>query len=122
MPEPANGSEPKKPPFLDLEQLKKILHQKASRDAAHYDQIHPLGKGATGEVHSARDTLLGRKVAIKSIKAHLRNDQEVVARLIKEARATAQLEHPNIMPIHEMGHSEKFGIYFTMKKMENYTL
>ncbi|MEN7972279.1 MAG: bifunctional serine/threonine-protein kinase/formylglycine-generating enzyme family protein [Verrucomicrobiota bacterium] len=84
----------------------------------HYTDIEPLGQGSFGEVHSARDVLLGRKVAIKSIKERFRGDDEVVDRFLKEARGTAQLEHPNIMPVHEAGVDERFGVFFTMKKIE----
>jgi len=85
---------------------------------AHYTDITPLGKGSFGEVHSARDRLLGRVVAIKSLKERFHEDDEVFGRFLKEARGTAQLEHPNIMPVHEMGVDNELGAYFTMKKIE----
>jgi len=85
---------------------------------AHYTDITPLGKGSFGEVHSARDRLLGRVVAIKSLKECFHEDDEIFGRFLKEARGTAQLEHPNIMPVHEMGVDNELGAYFTMKKIE----
>ncbi|VGO18410.1 bifunctional serine/threonine-protein kinase/formylglycine-generating enzyme family protein [Pontiella sulfatireligans] len=103
---------------LELGNVKRVLSVKKGNPAAHYTGIAPLGKGSFGEVHSATDTLLGREVAIKSLKAHFREEQEVVDRFLKEARGTSQLEHPNIMPVHEMGVTDDFGIYFTMKKIE----
>jgi serine/threonine-protein kinase len=103
---------------LDFGNVKQVLSAKKDKGGTHYTQIEPLGKGSFGEVHCAHDTLLGREVAIKSLKKNFREDEEVVDRFLKEARGTAQLEHPNIMPVHEMGVSEEFGIYFTMKKVQ----
>jgi serine/threonine-protein kinase len=103
---------------LDFGNVKQVLSAKKDKGGTHYTQIEPLGKGSFGEVHCAHDTLLGREVAIKSLKKNFREEKEVVDRFLKEARGTAQLEHPNIMPVHEMGVSEEFGIYFTMKKVQ----
>ncbi len=102
---------------IEQGQVKQVLSVKMETHGAHYEAITPLGTGSFGEVHTARDALLGREVAIKSLKAHFREEDEVIDRFLKEARGTAQLEHPNIMPVHEMGVSDDFGIYFTMKKV-----
>lgn len=103
---------------IELGKVKQVLSIKMEKHASHYTDINPLGRGSFGEVHGARDTLLGREVAIKSLKAHFRDEEEILDRFLKEARGTAQLEHPNIMPVHEIGVSDEFGIYFTMKKIE----
>ncbi len=113
-----SGTDTKGLASLDFRNVKQVLSIKKGKGTAHYTEIEPLGKGSFGEVHSARDTLLGREVAIKSLKKNFREKEEVVDRFLKEARGTAQLEHPNIMPVHEMGVTEDFGIYFTMKKVE----
>ena len=102
---------------IELGKVKQVLSVKMESQGSHYESIKPLGTGSFGEVHGARDTLLGREVAIKSLKASFREEEEVVDRFLKEARGTAQLEHPNIMPVHEMGVSDGFGAYFTMKKV-----
>ncbi len=107
---------------IELGRIKVMLASKIGNSAAHYDDLKPLGKGSFGEVHEARDTLLGRDVAIKSIKPSYRDEGQVVERFLKEARGTAQLEHPNIMPVHEMGVHAELGIYFTMKKIEGENL
>ncbi|MEA2069374.1 MAG: serine/threonine-protein kinase, partial [Verrucomicrobiota bacterium] len=103
---------------LELGKVKQVLSVKMEKPGAHYTNITPLGKGSFGEVYSASDTLLGREVAIKSLKEQFRNEEEVVDRFLKEARGTSQLEHPNIMPVHEMGVTDELGIYFTMKKIQ----
>jgi len=67
-----------------------------------YEILAPLGSGGMGAVWKARDTKLGRLVAIKVLK----EDHGDLARLIQEARAAAQLNHPNIVTIHEIGEHE----------------
>lgn len=103
---------------LELGNVKQVLSIKMVTPGTHYTSVKPLGQGSFGEVHVATDSLLGREVAIKSLKAHFREEDEVVDRFLKEARGTAQLEHPNIMPVHELGVTDELGIYFTMKKID----
>jgi serine/threonine protein kinase len=66
-----------------------------------YEIIRELGRGGMGAVFAARDTKLGRKVAIKVLNSN--NNAELAARFIIEARATAQCNHENIVIIHEVG-------------------
>ncbi|NPC86330.1 protein kinase, partial [Pyxidicoccus fallax] len=66
----------------------------------HYELIRQLGSGGMGTVFLARDTRLGRRVAIKLL--HTENP-EFTRRFILEARATAQCSHENIVIIHEVG-------------------
>ncbi len=103
---------------LELGHLKKVLSVKLEKLDTHYTTITSLGNGSFGLVHAAEDTMLGRAVAIKSLKAHFQEEEEIVDRFLKEARGTAQLEHPNIIPVHEVGVSDELGVYFTMKKIE----
>jgi serine/threonine-protein kinase len=113
----ANGST-----SAELDKVKQALAVKVQKHGAHYSDVALLGKGSFGEVHEARDALLGREVAIKSLKKEFRDQDPIINRFLKEARGTAQLEHPNIMPVHEMGFSDEFGIYFTMKKIDGENL
>ncbi len=62
-----------------------------------------LGAGAMGEVHRARDTRLGRDVAIKTLPASLGLDEERIRRFDQEARAAGTLNHPNILTIYDVG-------------------
>jgi serine/threonine-protein kinase len=59
-----------------------------------------LGKGGMGEVFSARDELLNRRVAVKVLDGKLASHQSVLARFLREAQVTAQLSHPNVVPVH----------------------
>jgi serine/threonine-protein kinase len=68
-----------------------------------YEILTPLGAGAMGEVYRARDTRLGRDVAIKVPPADLLENPAAVARFEREARAVASLAHPNVLDIHDFG-------------------
>ncbi|HEV2063127.1 MAG TPA: protein kinase [Thermoanaerobaculia bacterium] len=68
-----------------------------------YEVLSPIGAGGMGEVYKARDSRLGREVAIKVLPAHLAGDPEALARFEREARAVAALSHPNIVAIYDCG-------------------
>ncbi len=68
-----------------------------------YEVVAALGAGGMGEVYRARDTRLGRDVALKVLPARLAADRGRMARFEREARAVAALDHPNILTIHDVG-------------------
>ena len=65
-----------------------------------YEILAPLGAGGMGEVYRARDTRLGRDVALKVLKADFAGDAERMARFQREAQLLAALNHPHIATIH----------------------
>jgi Tol biopolymer transport system component len=67
---------------------------------AHYEIIGPIGRGGMGEVFRARDTRLGREVALKVLPTDLQDDPERLARFRREAKVLASLNHTNIAAIH----------------------
>lgn len=69
----------------------------------HYEIRHWIGAGGMGEVYYARDTRLGRYVALKLLLPELTADEERLRRFEQEARATSALNHPNILTIFEVG-------------------
>jgi serine/threonine protein kinase len=68
-----------------------------------YEIAGAIGAGGMGEVYRARDTRLGREVAIKVLPASFASDPERLRRFEQEARAVAALNHPNILAIHDIG-------------------
>jgi serine/threonine protein kinase/Tol biopolymer transport system component len=68
-----------------------------------YEILAPLGAGGMGEVYRARDTRLGREVAVKVVRAGFTADAERLQRFEQEARAAAALNHPNILGVHDIG-------------------
>lgn len=71
-----------------------------------YEVSHLLGKGGMGEVYLAQDTILERPVAIKLLPSDLARDSQRLHRFKREAHATSNLNHPNILTIHEIGQAE----------------
>ncbi len=68
-----------------------------------YEILAPLGAGGMGEVYRARDTRLGRDVAVKVLPPEFAADPDRVTRFAREARATAVLNHPNILTVYDTG-------------------
>ena len=86
-----------------------------------YEILSPIGKGGMGEVYRARDTKLGREVAVKVLPAAVASDSEKIARLEREARLLAAVNHPNIATLH--GLEESDGVHFlVMELIEGETL
>jgi len=79
-----------------------------------YEILSPLGAGGMGEVYRARDTRLGREVAIKVLPAALASDPERLKRFEREARSASSLNHPNIVTIHDIGSSDSIS-YIAME-------
>src|SRR5262245_63375419 len=91
------------------------------KSISHYTFIEKLGEGGMGVVYKAQDTTLDRVVAVKLLPEHLSASQENKARFMKEARAAAALNHPNIMGVYEV--SELDGSSFlVMEFIEGETL
>ena len=88
---------------------------------AHYRIIAKLGAGGMGEVYRAHDESLHRDVAIKVLPATNFDDPAARARLVREARAAAALNHPFICTVHEVGEAEGQA-YIAMELIEGRTL
>ncbi len=86
----------------------------SGRQLDDYRILRRLGRGAMAEVYLADQSSLRRQVAIKVLRADLANDASYVQRFHNEARAAAALVHPNIVQIHEVGHSD--GIHYIVQE------
>ena len=81
----------------------------------HYEILEEIGRGGMGVIYRARQQHSRRIVAVKRIFAHEVNSHETLVRFRREAEAVASLDHPNILPIHEVSESEEGLPYFSMK-------
>ena len=88
----------------------------------HLELIGPIGRGGMGEVLRVHDRRLRRLMALKALHPGLAASPELRARFMAEAQATAQLEHPGIIPVHELGVLPDGRPYFTMKEVQGRTL
>ncbi|MBD3243525.1 MAG: protein kinase, partial [Chitinivibrionales bacterium] len=81
--------------------------------------VERVGSGATSQVYAVRDNSLARTIAVKFLKrAPGTTSARARERFFHEARVTAQLEHPNIMPIHDIGLDNESRLFFTMKNVQ----
>lgn len=88
---------------------------------SHYEILEQIGVGGMGEVYLARDTRLGRKVALKLLLPSLTADPQLRARFFREAQLASALDHPNICTIHEVGHSSGL-VFIAMQYVEGVNL
>jgi serine/threonine-protein kinase len=86
-----------------------------------YEASKVLGVGGMGEVVLVDDQDIGRKVAVKRLLPEL-TDASIVARFVEEIRTVGRLEHPNIVPIHDVGVDEQGRYFFVMKYVHGETL
>ena len=91
------------------------------RSVSHYQVLSLLGAGGMGEVYLARDSRLGRTVALKILPSELATDPERMQRFAIEAKAASALNHPNVATIYDVGESD--GIHFiVMEHVEGETI
>ncbi|MFT4627468.1 MAG: serine/threonine protein kinase [Myxococcota bacterium] len=89
-----------------------------SRTDGQYAFVGTVGEGAMGRVHLARDTLLCRNVAFKEMSEDIATQPALATKFINEAEITAQLEHPNIVPVYAL----EATTAYTMKLVKGHTL
>ena len=77
-----------------------------------------LGRGGMGAVYQVEDTLLERRLAMKVLHDGLTSCDEITERFLAEARLTAQLQHPGIVPVHDMGNLPDGRVFFTMREVK----
>jgi len=99
--------------------FKEVLAGVKSRDGdwhiADHEILDEIARGGMGVVYQAREPLSGRIVALKCVLAYQGDSDHVVARFRREAETAARLEHPNIVPIYQVGETADGFPYYTMK-------
>ncbi|MBD3240417.1 MAG: protein kinase, partial [Chitinivibrionales bacterium] len=84
--------------------------------------VDEIGTGGTAKVFAVHDRSLNRTIALKLLRGKRASKPGVENRFIHEARVTAMLEHPNIMPVHDIGTTDEGRVYFTMKNIAGISL
>ena len=87
-----------------------------------YEEIGILGEGGMGSVYRVKDKLLRRVMALKTLKPELQSEKILMQRFVQEACLTAQLEHPGIVPVHDIGTRDDGSLFFTMKEVAGQNL
>jgi len=119
--------------MLNFPQLRKVDYHLSieETDAPLPETLNPqtryaffstLATGGKSLIQSCRDLHLRRTVCYKSLRTKYQKDPIENKRLLREARISAMLQHPNTIPAHEIGRDNRGNIYFTMKLVHGYTL
>ena len=106
---------------FDDDQTRSFISLAAGTKVSHYTIISKIGAGGMGDVYLAEDSLLDRKVALKFLPPHLSQDDASRTRFTREAKAAAKLDHPNIVPVYEVGEFQGRP-FFAMAHIEGKSL
>ncbi len=89
-----------------------------SENEAEYELLKVLGEGGMGIVYDARQTSIDRNVALKMIKGPAAESDKQKAKFLAEAVVTGDLDHPNIVPIYDVGKNSTGALFYSMKKVQ----
>jgi serine/threonine-protein kinase len=87
-----------------------------------YMFLSTIAKGGKSVIKSCKDMHLNRVVAYKTLRSEFVDDEIENTRLLREARVSAMLQHPNTVPVYEIGRDNRGHYYFTMKYVHGYTM
>jgi len=107
---------------VDIEDRVDLEDRPFAAEVERYQFLGTLAKGGMGEILLAKDTRIARQVAVKVLKPELRDKREFRSRFLVEARLQGQLEHPAIVPVHDLGERDTGELYFSMKCVRGVTL
>ncbi len=88
------------------------------RTGADYELINLIGEGGMGVVYAARQASIDRTVAVKMLKPEMASHPEQREKFLSEAVVTGDLDHPNIVPIYDLGSSEAGALFYSMKRVQ----
>jgi eukaryotic-like serine/threonine-protein kinase len=116
----------------EQEHSQETAEDKRSEPTQRYDVRYEIGRGGQARVRVALDRQIGREVAWKELRepssgsitqpAEMSRSVALEARFLREARITGQLEHPNIVPVYELGYASDNHPYYTMRLVKGETL
>ena len=82
-----------------------------------YEILKEVGNGGMATVYKAKDHVLNRNVAVKVLKDEFTTDSEFIKRFNTEAQAAANLQHPNIVSIYDVGYEEETNIHYIVMEL-----
>lgn len=88
------------------------------KTGADYELLNVIGEGGVGVVYAARQASIDRTVALKMLKPAGAKNADQREKFLSEAVVTADLDHPNIVPIYELGSNEAGALFYSMKKVQ----
>ena len=104
-----------------LEETDQPLPEKLNPNTR-YVFLSTVAKGGKSLIKSCKDMHLNRVIAYKTLRSEFEDDEIENTRLLREARISAMLQHPNTLPVYEVGRDNRGHYYFTMKLVHGYTL
>jgi len=114
------GDPPPDTAMFPIRAKQRVIEPKVNA-ADRFDFLGKLAAGAMGEIHIARDLELQRKVAVKRMTEKVRRSTRLSGRFYTEAQVTAQLDHPNIVPVYSLEADPDGGLAYTMKLIKGKT-
>lgn len=108
--------------YAEVSQLARATRDSKATIDAKYTVLGFVAEGGMGQIYVAKDLLLRRNIALKRLKRAAAQQTEAVARFFNEAQITAQLDHPNIVPVHSLEASRARDIAYSMKLVQGKTL
>ena len=109
---------PKDLPKTTLVIKRRSFTEAKGEEGAEYQLLTKLGEGGMGIVWEATQTSIDRGVAIKMLKPNIKSKKGEQQKFLAEAVVTGELDHPNIVPIYDVGHDQKGSLFYSMKKVE----
>ncbi len=92
--------------------------RETTRVGADYELLTVIGEGGMGVVYSARQASIDRTVAVKMLKNDIASDVDQREKFLSEAVVTGDLDHPNIVPIYDLGSNETGALFYSMKRVQ----
>ena len=105
-------------PIVFIEDTDIDLPDHVINNKMRYGEFKTIGKGGKCVIQSCKDYHLSRTVCYKSLHAEIANNPQEQKRFLREARVTAMLQHPNTIPVYQLGRDTRGHYYFTMKLVE----
>lgn len=104
-------------PTIILSATDPDLPRDLPRGLKRYTGFREMTQGGSGTLRACFDPVTGRTVVVKTLHESAKGDQRQRRRLLREARVTAQLQHPNTVPVYDIGDDDDAGLYFVMKRI-----